>query len=98
MKTTKGMATPNPQGAPQKNPDSLKTPVISVRLPTAELRRAFAAKLQADGLQVSSWMAMVVDAYVDGRLHVQQKPEVERPKPSFLVPPPPDASDPDRSD
>ncbi|MEA1050491.1 hypothetical protein U5801_11815 [Lamprobacter modestohalophilus] len=77
---------PNPRGAQQKDPKEVKTQILSVRLPSVELRREFAAKLQADGLTVASWMATIVSAYVDGRLKVQQKVEPERPPPSFLIP------------
>ena len=78
--------TPNPRGAQPKDPKEVKTQILSVRLPSVELRREFAAKLQKDGLTVAGWMATVVDAYVDDRLKVQQKVEPEPPPPSFLIP------------
>ncbi len=86
--------TPNTRGAAPKDPADIKTQVISVRLPSVELRREFAAKVQEDGLTIAGWTAMVVSAYVDGRLKVTEPPKQEAPKrPSFLVQADDDGSD-----
>lgn len=74
------------KGAPRKAPGEVKTQILSVRLPSLEMRRAFAAKLAEDGLAVTDWVAMTVDAYIDGRLRVIEAPEPEKPRPSFLIP------------
>ncbi len=61
----------------------IATPVLSVRLPTIELRKALTEKCRADNVSVSSFIAEVVTAYVDNRLKIIAPPP--GPRPSYLV-------------
>lgn len=66
-------------------PSEITTPVLSVRLPSIELRKAITERCAADGVSVAGFITMVVEAYVDGRLRIIEPPPA--PKPSFLIPP-----------
>mgnify|MGYP001765571014 CR=1 FL=1 len=65
------------------------TNVLSVRLPSADLRQQMAAKCEQDGVSLAKFITMVAEAYVDGRLRIIEKEPTRRP--SFLIPP--DADD-----
>ncbi|NCC40376.1 MAG: hypothetical protein EOM21_13140 [Gammaproteobacteria bacterium] len=64
--------------------DHITTQVLSVRLPTLEMRRALTARCEQDGIAVAAFVAMAVEAYLDDRLRIIEKPAA--PKPSFLIP------------
>ena len=66
----------------------ITTPVLSVRLPSIELRKALTERCAADGMSVSAFIADVVTAYVDNRLKIIAPPP--GPRPSYLVDADPD--------
>lgn len=57
---------------------------ISVRLPSLEVRRNFAAKCLEDGVTQTGFIAEAVQAYLDGRLQITPK---QTPRPSYLIDP-----------
>lgn len=64
---------------------NITTQVLSVRLPTLEMRRALTERCEADGVPVAKFLADVVEAYLEGRLQIIKKPPV--PDPSYLIDP-----------
>lgn len=75
---------------PVRSAGETSTNVLSVRLPSAELRRALTAKCEQDDVSVREFITRVTEAYLDGRLRIVEK---ESPRPSFLIPA---DADPDR--
>jgi hypothetical protein len=63
--------------------------VLSVRLPSAELRQRLAAQCEQDDVSLAKFIALVAEAYIDGRLRIIEKEPPRRP--SFLIQP--DADD-----
>ncbi len=59
--------------------------VLSIRLPSADMRRALTAKCEQDDVSVAKFLTMVTEAYLDGRLRIIEKESPQRP--SFLIPP-----------
>ncbi|NCU21129.1 hypothetical protein EOM89_10430 [Candidatus Falkowbacteria bacterium] len=57
---------------------------ISVRLPSLEVRRKFAAKCLEDGVTQTGFIAEAVQAYLSGRLQITTK---QTPRPSYLIDP-----------
>ena len=64
---------------------NITTQVLSVRLPTLEMRRTLTERCEADGVPVAKFLADVVEAYIDGRLQIIKKPPT--PDPSYLIDP-----------
>jgi hypothetical protein len=63
--------------------DTIGTQVLSVRLPSLEMRRALTARCEQDQISVAAFVTMAVEAYLDDRLRIIEKPAA--PKPSFLI-------------
>lgn len=61
-----------------------ESPGITVRLPSLEVRRNFAAKCLEDGVSQTGFIAEAVQAYIDGRLQITAK---QTPRPSYLIDP-----------
>lgn len=53
---------------PVRSAGETSTNVLSVRLPSAELRRALTAKCEQDDVSVAKFIAMVAEEHLDGRL------------------------------
>lgn len=64
--------------------DNITTQVLSVRLPSLEMRRELVARCEQDGVAVAKFVADVVEAYLDGRLRIVKKPAPR--EPSYLIP------------
>jgi hypothetical protein len=64
--------------------ENIQTQVLSVRLPSIDLRRRLTARCEQDGVAVARFITDVVEAYLDDRLRITEKPAA--PKPSYLIP------------